>query len=307
MKSEMGYKFKGSGFNAPEEKRKYEQPRKGASRAFEKWMDLAIAPFVNLPVGKLDDVQGELYDNALKIASKFEIGVDEGHALLLRFHDDPRIIRAGIFISAVYNQCPDRIIVHDLDLDLGSVGMYLKDKILINTGKIGLFAGKHSHSAIINFGQADRSLGSYSTGPVINYGTCENLAGDSNKTAINYGKAGHFFGMSAKNAINLGEAAAHLGHQSKAAINFGKTGKSFGSFGKIVINKGEEGEYNSNDERKIHLTAAKCAEIPALDAYLENVRQKLEKGRTDYNEAISAAKSLETLSEDLEGILGRQK
>jgi len=173
----MGYRFKGSGFDAPEEKRKYEEPDKRLQEAFEKWLSLGY---------KRDEYK---YDAAIALTKKTKRDIGEAHSLLIRYPDKSE--GAGIFLSAIYNKAPERCIIYDLDLPNPPMmlGYRLrKDKILVNKGTVESALGVHSQGVIINCGTAKSLAGINSDALVINYGdTYMGLGAKSKGIVINCG------------------------------------------------------------------------------------------------------------------------
>jgi len=180
MKSEMGYKFKGSGHEVPDEKRKYDKPSSALRNAFEKFLEM----------------QPNDYKIARYLTRKLRIELPEAHFLL---QDCPKRTKAGesthpgIFLSAIYNRHPEKYIVFDFNAENPPLKLGFKlsrDRVLINRGTVGSFLGLKADGLIINCGEARGLVGFDSKATVINYGSAGMGFGNENEgLSINCGKA----------------------------------------------------------------------------------------------------------------------
>jgi len=320
MKSEMGYKFKGSGHEVPEEKRKYEQPPQKLREAFEKWLG-------GLPDrDELDITQDVIGKLAISALSGLECSVNEANSLLIHFSGHERITDAGIFLSVVYAKAHEKEIVFDIDIGkpIDSLGYRLpKDKILLlkaPTQRLGEKAkgvvvnmsnseNLESDGLTINYGKAIiHSL--YSDFPGINYGESDYFGGGCTSFVINLGKAGERFGGGAQLGINYGtvgdNAGAELQGGEHMLINCGKAGKNFGdSATGIIITFTEPESYGKLDDSQLVLYPDDCKKIAKLRHLLYDLKAQLEKGRNDYKAAIRVCRrlNLDKLENKIERIL----
>jgi len=321
--SKLAYKFKGSGFDAPEEKRKYKQNRELAD-TFKKWLEIS---------GRDSENYWHNYKLAIKMTKNLEISVTSLHALLVAHQDHKYFEHAGIFASAVYNQVPDKEIIYDLELDLTNIGLYLsKDKTIINTGIAGGVFGHMSEGTVINKGKAGDSLGADATGlvvnmghagafmgsgasaPIINYGAVsemrDNNLPDQRGTGpvINYGHA-EILGIDFNTLIlNFGTALkmAQDCDDKCVAINYGKAGSDFGSYSNGIMLAVKDPE---SFGAKVNARLSWCAEdiklTRPLNKYLKALKEKFEPGRKDYHAVLEALKEypLEKITKDIEKIV----
>jgi len=82
--------------------------------------------------------------------------VEDAHAAVLRVgpRSDLDLLVAGRFLSLVYKQAPDEVIVYDLPFPLRDLGYGLpKDKVLVNRGALGTRVGLFSVGVVVNHGR----------------------------------------------------------------------------------------------------------------------------------------------------------
>jgi len=330
MRSEMTYKFKGAGHEEPEGKRKYEKPDSKLAKAFEAVLDKEFEKkFASL----MANTHGPDYSEwkEIEFLGKFicesvgreKFSADDAKALLLQYEDHKNIEESGEFITAIYNNSRDKIIIHDVDIGkpIKSIGGSLaQNKVLVNKAPIGPHFGADACGIIINY--ADEIKGVFTS--------CYGL-GDSG-VFLNYGKIMNDAGQDSDGLwINAGITRA-LGHQTCGLIlNLGKTDE-FGEEAKsdsILVNAGEATKFgkgacgiiiatnapkqNIKTQDCTYIGPEQCSQIPKLQAYFDGIRQKVEAGRTDYFAAVKLAKSLnaekvsqrlaEILKGNLEGLL----
>lgn len=273
------YQFKPAGHAAPAAKREYPEPNRKLQEAFETWTyglgDDKLVHYV-------DSVLDKRYTRAERLIEKLELSLDEAHALLIMNQEHPHIADAGLFISALYNQLPDKNIVYDLNLDeppdyLGHV--LPADKILINRGKVGYDVGRDAKGPVINYGDAGNGFGWSAKSLVVNCGRADRWLGWGAKgVMINYGEAGSDMGEFSKGIIiNCGEHSSGLGMKADGIIIavrdpvrfFGQT-----RWAKLVLNQKE------------------CETIPGLRGYFDALKKKFEAGRSDNDALLSALNEL---------------
>jgi len=216
MKSEMSYKFKGSGHEVPEEKRKYQkpstykEPSSELKKTFEKWLESCQHSTSGFDAG---------YDQAKQVLNGIDAQVAEAHGLLIAYQKIKNIEKAGFFVSAIYNKAPDKEIVFDLSLEKSIQGLgyeLAEGKTLVNTSK------------------RVASLGEKSSGHIINLGSVEDLAKDAVKGLyINEGEATYFATLDVKDGIyvNKGEAECFASGSDDASEGYGPLNGTFLNFG----------------------------------------------------------------------------
>jgi len=292
---QMAYKMQPAGHEAPQDRRKYQKPNKKLQKAFDEWAKavhyrVAIVQIPPYTVAR---------EKAAEVTKGLRCTADEAQGLFLANLDAfPAIVMYGYFLSALYNQMPDKTIVYDLKTKLDHVGHRLKkEKTLVNVGASDNF-GEDSQGTIINHGKVTYIVGAGASGFLINYRYCRQLGG--------YGTNGEPTGL----IINLGKAEC-VGSGS-LGINYGRTffvetdSKNPG----ILLNlnpKPVRSLYNKNMWTKLY-DRSKCEQMPELMNYLNNLRDKLEQGRLDWKKAINAVKELgenpgEKIRHDIEQIL----
>lgn len=276
------YQFKPAGHTAPAPKRKYAKPDTGLALTFEKWL-------ARLPGEKETMYENDLYNNARLRTRTRAFSIDDVHSLLIRYQDHPRIKDAGLFISACYNYLPDKVITYDLDeVSPNILGYRLaRDKILINKTKVGAKMGCEAEGAVVNFGAAE-IMGAWSSGILINYKIDNASFGQGlSGLSINCGKVGHPSGQHSGGVmVNYGEAGMAFGFLSRGlVINCGKAGSFFGSLAPIVIAVREPEEFEVS-KHKIVLEPEDCKKMPKLLGYLDELKSRVENGRTDLDELL---------------------
>jgi len=315
----MGYKFKGSGHEVPEEKRKFDQ-NGGLARVFLAYLD---------SFGKT-----KLEPSVL--IKDLEASVEEMHSILPAFQDHKRFCEAtGLFISAVYNKVPDTQIVFDVKLDvrLSEIGIKLaKNKTLINRATVNDI-GAHSEGTIINegdveyvgFGNAGNiinlgtagHLGIYASGKVINYGKADRIGAEpqpkdnliTTAQLINYGSARKIGEGAGSLVINLGIAGHRMSCMASpdsTIINYGKAGRDFGSRSEGIVLAYEKPEsFGMKSRAKLAWNQEDCEAAPKLWKYLKALKEKLETGRTDYKKALAVLEEM-NIQKDIAKIIRKE-
>jgi len=291
MKSEMVYKFKGSGFNAPEEKRKYQEPDKNKKlqEAFEKWLSK-------------DDGDSRLYRKANWLLRNINADIQEAHSLLIQHSDNERLTRAGIFLSAFYNKHPEKRIIFDVDVPLWDLGYCLAEgKTLVVLSDTGAGLGRGAKGTIINYGNTEWETGAASEGLYVSYGSSEGEFGR------------HAFGI----AINMSERYALQTIQGTAGylVDFAKTEKDTDR-GKLAEDAlrfldptsflQDIKPFEIRNHTIEHMLTHKEKKMPELWDYLMQLKQTLEKAR-DYKKAFEMvdsfgpepAKTIKTTIDDI--------
>lgn len=252
------YQFRPAGHEAPAARREYPEPDKKLQKAFEGWegglsKDLDWHHEATLET---------CYTRALDLTKKLEFSLDEVHGLLLQNQDHQYIKYAGLFVSTLFNTTPEKFITYDLELEpIHFLGYRLaKDKVLINRSKVGRWMGERASGPVINYGEADRGMGWQASGPV-----------------INFGKTISWFGAGASGSV----------------INYGEV-KSMGAsaIGYLIAARDPEKFVEERGRVKRTLMQKDCESIPALHAYLDELRQKFERGRCDDKALLAALDEL---------------
>jgi len=284
----MAYKMQPAGHEEPPKRRKYEKPPSKLRKAFESWFTFET------PYDEMRDRDfKQYYELALKLTENLEIRLDDAHALLISYQDHPNITSAGLFVSAIYNKIADEEIVFDLPLDvhINNLGYKLAEgKLLISKADTGNALGRASLAPVINYGQSGFQMGHSSKAPVINFGICMNRMGDYAKNSIvNLGvcryESGNF--RYSELAINFGTCGPQFGWESKKLIiNCGKAEYTFapGMVEGLIIAIEDPESFASfayKNASKL-LKAEDCMKIPELVKYVQDLKERLEKGRTDY-------------------------
>jgi len=293
---QMAYKMQPAGHEAPQPKRKYPEPSKKLQKAFDEWVKAVNEEFAK-PHTLIP------FTAAKRKAEEFTKGllctVEEAHSLYLINQDRfPAIGLYGFFLSALYNQIPDKTIAFDLKTIMYHVGHGLKkEKTLINIGTNDNF-GEDSQGTIINHGRVSYAMGAGTSGFLINYRYCKHLGG--------YGTSGEPTSL----IINLGKADCVS--SGSLGINYGRTffvetdSKKPG----ILLNLNPQpvkSLFNKDLWTKLY-DRSRCEQMPELMNYLNNLRDKLEQGRLDWKKAITAVEELgenpgEKIRHDIEQIL----
>lgn len=274
--SSLAHKFKGSGFDTPEEKREYKEPDKRLQEAFERWLN------------HKQDIRNkaQLYDVANKYLEGIEATIEDAHALLLKYQDhsiaglrthfdSPSIKDAGFFASAIYNKQPEKRIVFDIDLSLWDLGYCLEQgKTLIALRNTGQGLGRGARGTIINYGDTKWEAGSGSEGLCVSYGSSQGEFGR------------HCYGVS----VNMSEryALQMIPGTAGYLLDFAKTEKDT-DWGELAENalryEDPKSPYQDIKPFEIrnftieHMLTHKEKKIPELWEYLMRLKQTLEQGR----------------------------
>jgi len=199
----MAYKMQPAGHEAPQLKRKYPEPDRHLENALKEWSrHSSIWGVQNLAY---DSFQSK-YKKAEELVKPLDISIDQAYGLILKYQDseNPDISDAGIFLTALYNNSPEKIFTFDLEIEkLDHLGcMLATGKTLIINCKKTNAIGKYSAGNIVNFASADMMAQS-SSGLAINYGNVgdQGFAWQSRGTAINYGTVKDDFGATSKGCI----------------------------------------------------------------------------------------------------------
>jgi len=319
MRSEMGYRFKGAGHEEPEGKRKYVPPSQKLKQAFENWLRTADDSVY-------DDHNTYHKEDVARKVTEFIIGmvkskptIEELHSLLYHYQDHANIKRTGAFLTTLYNRAEDKIIVFDVDIGkkIKELGWNLaKGKILVNKMPVGHDLGSDSKGIVINYADAGDMAGAglYDTGVLINYGkiSTNNIASPGNSSEGLWVNAGEVSNLGDRELngpiINFGKAdnIGNDAYDESTIINAGECealGDKTG--GRVLMIKKPAKDADLSSARLV-LDERRCAENPALVKYINNLRNRVEAGRTDYKEAINLVKRLtrKKIEKDLERILG---
>jgi len=298
MKSEMGYRFKGSGFNAPEEKRKYEQKRESL-QAFADWLGR---------VKNTDDFLNEnknveqLYKSAEILLVNNKITVDEVHGLIIILEDNQNIEASGLFASAVYNNAPDEEIVFDLQVPLFGLGYRLNEgKVLVNKAHVTGCFGQLAKGQLINLGESEYLPGWQTGNVLINYGELSSPLSNGKGLYLDY-----------ENVLQF-----ELKTADKRKFGGTVDVRSFDSKG-VFIDRNKLAVFGLKTDfiglpkicyvRKKDSRWKKIATPLKIRKYQADLQAKLEPGRYDYHDAIEILKDFgprpaESIKKDLGQLL----
>lgn len=334
MNEKLAYKLTPAGHDSPEWKRKYDKPDSKLAKAFEKWLaevpQIIVEQETTFTSDGREEVNGpnieQVYVRAQELIKNVKTNAGDANALLFDYENHPRIENAGVFFSAIYNQCKDSEIVFDLDSKISWLGYKLpKEKTLIVDARTGNYAGFRANGTLIHRYKTDHDNHSY-----INY-----FGDHAHGPVINYGTLGGFFGAGATSlVIDMGKTWSWSGIETKACyLHFGWTGTGLCKrASRLVINDGETGfdgeikgaesfrhatnivlslkptEIGDLSRVKLFLDADKCAQIPELRQYVGELRAQFEPGRKDYKLALEALRKLgpepdKKIEHDIETIL----
>jgi len=264
----LAYKFKGSGHEVPEEKRKYVVRRYTLLPAFEAWhvyMEKCFEPSMkgDAMVWKWD----EYYKKAEEMLKGINATPDEANALQFLSKEHAFTGYFGLFLSAVYNKSKEKTIIFDGDR-VCMLGYKLKkSKTLINTGSVDFNSGLKAEGIVVNLGKAGGGFCLASRGIAINLGEVrEHFASRSSGIAINYGKADY----------SMAKAATGIVIAAKEPTNFEKT-----------------------ESAKV-LREADIVRYPELGKFLDDLKEKVELAREK-----KTSLSLHRIKKSIEDILKR--
>jgi len=286
MKSEMGYRFKGSGFEAPEEKKEYQEPNDKLKQAFQWWLHTHAGD------------RNELYQRACEFLDGIEATAEEANALLISCQK-PRGDEA-LFVSAVYSKAKEKEIIFDVDLDTPpqELGFRLpKDKVLIAKANTGHYLGFQSEGMVINYANTGEQLGYFAKGSVINYGKAGSRIEEVTKETT-----GLF--------INMGTINGNLGYGLVGAVlNLGTAQTMMGDYKGVTLVDLEGLHVNPIDLPELHIKCKHYAKVPKVRKYLDELISKLEAGRADHQAAIKTIEDLgpepaQKITADLKKALG---
>jgi len=265
--SNLAYKFKGSGFGVPEEKRKFENSENRVAKALSEWLD-------------------NRYDKKQPILDRIKEQkptLEDINSAVLLLRERPNIREAGHFITELYSQLPEEEIVFDIETQdhINGLGEGLR-KTLVNKGKIDcLYGGPRT---LVNFGEA--CVDNHGDN-VVNYGKFLPQA----MWMINYGtyQIGRIKKPACEHLINFGKAKCDdLRDQEMIngllAINFGELTRhdiEYVIAAKGSVNKGKGRILRQRDLDKI-----------GFEGYLPMLQKEVERGRTDYHAALEVLKAL---------------
>jgi len=157
------YHFKPTGRKVAPTSREYKEPSRELEKAFEQWLDRVSS----------STLWEDDYKSACELIEGLRPSVDEAHTLLVSHCDHPKIVRAGLFASAVHNKVRDKIIVYDLKLETPPQNLaykLAKGKLFINNGSAGDWMGWGAKAPTINNGSAGDLMGELAKAPTINNG-----------------------------------------------------------------------------------------------------------------------------------------
>jgi len=299
--SDLAYKFKGAGHEEPERKRKYAEPDRRLSEAFEAWVKTTAE----------SPPHGISFDETIRQSiGDLEFSVDDVTALIYQFEGHEKMPAAGLFLSRLYSKAKGEVIIFDPSAEMTEVAYELpKNKIFVNkTPRIGDL-GEFSEGKIINYGlvRDNHNFGYRSRGELLNYGAVSMGPGNSDALFINAGRVLNL--AEAKCTINLQEAEMRCAYSSDVVINLGSLSMPCGNARKIISIKETKINHfeHCNPCKTIMLTEEQTKSMPELIGYFDRLKQDIEAGRNDHDKAIEAIRKLsaEQVLKDLEGIVTR--
>jgi len=304
MRSEMAYKFKGSGFDVPEEKRKYKEPDKKLREVFEKWFNsLKNHPGFGVAPSRSYSAEFRRLTNLA-----YTTTVDDLHALFAIYQDDQaRANLLGLFASAFYNKSDDKIIEFDVQMGENSpeclAYRLAEDKTIITKADVAGGLGMFSFGTIINCKKAGNETGEQARGPIINYGEIASI-GNTAGPILNYGHIEQIGKYELENfVINFGTIDAFKGG---LAINAGlikiadsgpddKHSFIISTRGAVAVVERADvaiGKLSCKDKDTLILKPNDVKRMPRLEQYLNSICQHLAPGKEDYKYALRAVKEL---------------
>jgi len=251
---ELAYKYKPSGQESPKRNRHYHKSESPLEKALEKYLNKLEGHYC--PTGKFWTPRGTYArnDQELFVDSFYEIAkgilVDSNlltqealASAIFPFQDHPHVKKAGYFLSACYNNSPEKeFIFPEQDTAIDGLGVFLE-------------RGK---SLIIKV-DTDRDTGFSCKGTIVNYGNTTELSG---RTVINFGYAGNCW---------------ETRYGSDPTINFGKAGKHWTERRKnFLINVGELSydQLTPGGKQEIY-ELEKLQAIPRLKSYIDELKNVL--------------------------------
>jgi hypothetical protein len=182
--------------------------------------------------------------------------VADAHAAVIALQDDNNIWNAGLWLSAVYNRSPDKLIVYDLQLPEDKTPAYLgyrlnEDKVLVNSRNAGDWMGYYASGVVINNGNAGNWMGYYASGVVINNSNAK---------------------------LGMGEYASGVViNNSNAKLGMGEYAS-----GTLICLKDPKGYSRNLSEARLVLREQQCSQNPALIQYLIELRDLTLRLKTEY-------------------------
>ncbi|MBI4182184.1 MAG: hypothetical protein HY520_04430 [Candidatus Aenigmarchaeota archaeon] len=285
------YRFPPAGHEPPRRRARHREPDSKLARIFEQWLD-GQTDFLS-DYYKTRGIEKGQYLDILKTMGELSstTSIEEAHSLLLRFQDHPNVRAAGLFLSAIYNRGPATDIVFDLDLENSPLMMGYglpRSKIFINRTAIGTYESS-SGGLFINYGKTNISWGhdTFKKTMMVNYGETSDFLSSLQGLLINLGQTGFDFRcLDHGIALNFGEAGSEMGSTAEAGtitVNAGVAGTNFAkdTAGYVIAMKAPRSFGTTSDSRLL-LGEPACLSRRGLVSYLGEVRDALERGRTDY-------------------------
>jgi len=276
MQSEtLAYKMQPAGHEEPPKRRNY-APNKKLEEAFETWLGSILPDENMLP----------LYNRAEYAVQNIDASVEEAHALLLAYENYPKVDLAGLFVSAIYNKLPEKIINFDIDLDffLTHTGYNLPlGKTLIATGKNAKWLGEYAKGTILNYSPGLLETGVWSSGLVINYAQSNDpdFTKNSAGVAINLGNIRNF-NITGRTGYLLDFSQVDTGDLIERKV-----------MAEDILRDRRSNNYVERNNFIIeHMMTHEHKMIPELWEYLQQLKQLLEPGKDDYKKALAAVETL---------------
>ncbi len=195
----LARRFRPAGFEQPEGFRKnYVKPRAELQYTFDRWVN-------GLPENWYKINTGEEYNKACELVKPIgEIPYREASSLLAGSKSESLAQRrAGLFVSACYNQSPEQIIAFDTDApEINLIGYRLgENRVLVNNGKVGNWFASRSSGVIVNNGESGVWF-------------CYNSSG----IVLNNGESGDLFGYNSSGILIALQEPKSYGHKEKGRI-----------------------------------------------------------------------------------------
>lgn len=312
ISEQIKYGIKPVAFDSPESPRKVVQPSRELLDAVQAFIDIG-------PRGmNSGDVMETGYSDAVQILQKLKKkpSLEELCALSVQFAPHRNIsFMLGYVFSAFYNLFHDgEVITFDFDsqIPIGDIAYQLKDnKVLVNKSRLGRYVATCAKGTIINYGSMEDWASFCLHGKLLNYGVMLSNCGDGNSgLIINMGRINGDLSKDALDgiAINFGVVTSVFGRfareENPLSINCGNVHSIDNLDGYVVAIKDPTAGFCSVGKAK-KFTQAECQKMPDLIQYFDELKQRLEEGRTDANKAIEVMKSLdkEIIKEDVRRII----
>jgi len=286
----LAYKMQPAGHEQPAPRRKYAENRT-LREAFEKYLALVAKTNFRLIYDQM--CRDDLYALAANLLKGVQVSVDDAHGLLLeRGLSEEERSYAGFFVSVIYNKSDLSDIVYDLDVEVCNLAYALPaPKAFINKGSGHWGSGTKSTGIIVNYVEKGKyfTAGFAADGSIITYGGKASTGywvGDFDE--------GEDFVDSVSLEVCLDDCLRIAGRYKDPEINQD-----------LSIRRDPYYEHTRRVIKKEEIS-----KIPELQEYINNLKDKFEKGRHDYRIVVETVRALgpkpnDKLRQDLLDILRR--